>query len=75
MDKQMLINRDKIRGIMAEKRLTQEDVSDYLGISRASFNYKMTCKVEFTEEEIAKLRNRFGDIIFLHFSLSQNETN
>jgi transcriptional regulator with XRE-family HTH domain len=55
MDKQMLINRDKIRGIMAEKRLTQEDVSDYLGISRASFNYKRSIE----EMRTNRRRNKY----------------
>ena len=65
MSNEKLINRDKLRGLMAELKLTQDDLSKELGISRASFNYKMTCKLEFTEKEIALLRNKFGDIIFL----------
>ena len=66
MSKEKLINRDKVRGCMAEQKLTQEHISEYLGISRASFFNKMQCLTEFTEAEILLLKKKFGDVIFLN---------
>lgn len=68
MSKEKLINRDKLRGCMAEQKLTQEDISEYLSISKASFINKMLCRNEFTEDEIVLLRRKFGDIIFFAFN-------
>lgn len=64
MSNNLLINRDKLRGCMAEQRTTQEEIADFLGITRASMNNKMTRKTDFNEKEITLLRKKFGDIIF-----------
>lgn len=69
MSNYFLINRDKLRGCMAEHRTTQEEIAVYLGITRASMNNKMTQKTDFNEKEIALLRNKFGDVIFFTLNI------
>lgn len=64
MEKGKLINRDKMRGCMAEQKLTQEDISEYLNISKQSLINKMLCRTEFTEDEIVLLQEKFGNVIF-----------
>lgn len=60
------IDRTKLRGKMAEKMLSQQDMANKLRISRFSFNNKILGKNEFNEKEIAVLVELFGDEIFLH---------
>lgn len=55
---------EKVRGLMAEKGLKQIDVADALCISLATFNYKLTGKVDFTLREIKELA-RFLNVEFL----------
>ena len=53
------INRNKLRGLRAEKNLTQEQVAEKLNITRVTYNAKEKGKTEFTEIEIAKLTKIF----------------
>lgn len=45
------MNFDKLRGIMAEKRITQSALAEYLGLSVKTINAKLNGKVSFTVEE------------------------
>lgn len=52
-----MINIDKIRGVRNEKRITQEEMANYLDISRVSYNSKETGKTEFLGKELITICN------------------
>jgi len=60
-----LINRKKLKGLLAENNLTYSDVSKDLGISRQAFYNKMVGIRLFNEHEIYILKMSFGNDIFL----------
>lgn len=50
----------KLRGLMAEKRITQKALSSELGISENAFSSKINGISAFQSKEIAKLCNFLG---------------
>lgn len=50
-----MTNREKLKGKIVENGLTQEQLADMLGITIATFNYKVNNKSEFKASEIKKL--------------------
>lgn len=51
-----MTNTNKLKGLIKEKGLTQDDVADSIGVSRAAFNYKINNKRRgFTVSEIMQL--------------------
>jgi len=46
---------DRVRGVIAEKRLDQEAVASILGISRQSVSQRLRGKVAFTAPELFRL--------------------
>ncbi len=58
------VNREKLRGVMAEKGLKQNDIAKELGVSRSTFSQKMTGDNRFREHEIYILGKLFGKRIF-----------
>ena len=50
----------KLRGLMAEKRTTQETLASELEISENSFSRKMNGISDFSSKEIAKICNYLG---------------
>ncbi len=46
---------DRVRGVVAEKRLDQNAVATILGISRQSVNMRMNARVAFTGVELFRL--------------------
>lgn len=50
----------KLRGLMAEKRVTQKALSSELDISENSFSSKINGVSEFSSNEIAKICNFLG---------------
>ena len=62
----MFVNRDKLRGAMAERNMTQYDLARVLSLTLANTNLKINGKRRFTEGEIYLLGKEFGkDIFFL----------
>lgn len=49
-----MVNTDKIRGIMAEKKITGRDMAKALGISANTFSAKMKAGI-FTTDEMQKI--------------------
>ena len=47
-----MVNRNKLRGMMAEKNKKQIDVANALGISVNAFNMKLNGKTKFNESEV-----------------------
>lgn len=54
-----MTNREKLKGKIVENGLTQEQLADMLGITIATFNYKVNNKSEFKASEIKKLAEVF----------------
>lgn len=58
----------KLKQLRAEHKLSQEDVANMLGITRASYSLRESSKYEFKQDEMFILSNYFGlgmDHIFL----------
>ena len=55
-----MVDSAKLKAILVEKNLRQEDVAKALGISTQTFNYKINNKSEFLSSEIAKLCEILG---------------
>lgn len=55
-----MINRNKLRGLMAEQKITQTKLAKELGISKNSLNTKINGKSVFNENEISKISNLLG---------------
>lgn len=47
----------KLKGLIREKRLTQEDVAKKIGIAYSTFNLKINAKAYFSQDEIYKISN------------------
>ena len=50
---------DKVRGVAAEKHVTQQAMANLLGMSRAAFSDRINGKVPFGAHEILALANHF----------------
>lgn len=58
------VNRNKLRGKMAENSYTQTTLSKELDICRQSLSDKLAGKSQFSESEIAILAKKFGEDVF-----------
>ena len=54
-----MFNLDKVRGCMAERRDTQEDLAKILGLSTNSVNNKLNGKTPFNDREIGKIAKHY----------------
>lgn len=50
---------DRVRGVAAQKRFSQEQVASILGLSRQAVSNRYTAKVAFQAWEIGRLSQRF----------------
>lgn len=55
-----MINRNRLRGLMAEKNITQAKLAKAIGISVNAFNMKLKGKTVFNENEIKSIANYFN---------------
>ena len=60
-----IINREKLKEKMYLSHCTQQKLADYLDISRQSVINKLKKGKDFTEDEMVKLKSKFGKSIFL----------
>ena len=60
-----IINREKLKEKMYLIHWTQQELADYLNISRQSVINKLKKGKDFTEEEMFLLKSKFGKSIFL----------
>lgn len=51
----MKFNLNKLKGLMKEKNLTQEDIAKELNISKSTFNLKLNSNAYFSQTEIYKI--------------------
>lgn len=58
------VNRDKLRGLLAEQRLNQGDLAKLLGTNRVSVSNRLNGDTRFTENEISILAEKFGKSVF-----------
>lgn len=63
------MNGNKVRGLMAENRHTQEYVSKELEISPVSLRSKLSGETEFKASELQKLSKMYGVPIDYFFSI------
>lgn len=49
------MNRDKLKGVLRERKKTYKDCADYLGIGESQFCKKINGEVDFWMAEVAKL--------------------
>lgn len=47
----------KLKGLIREKRLTQEEVAREIGIAYSTFNLKINANAYFSQDEIYKIAN------------------
>lgn len=52
-----MTNVNKIKGLMAEKNISQQKLASILGISKQTLNAKLQSKREFTVNEAQKICN------------------
>ena len=55
-----MLNRDKLRGKMAEKRCTAEKLANFLGINPTTLHRKTVGDSEFTRSEIQQVSILLG---------------
>ncbi len=60
----MFVNRIELKAQLVRNNMTSTDLADFLGIKKQSLSLRMQGKIEFRESEIAKLKDKFGDVIF-----------
>jgi len=65
MEKKPFVNRNKLRGAMAEHRLTHGEVAKKLNITIQTLSNKMSGEYAFNEFEIVTLNGLFGLDIFI----------
>jgi transcriptional regulator with XRE-family HTH domain len=62
-------NPNKVKGLIAEKGITQEILASVLGISDTALNYKLLRKSQFKDTEIAKMADYFNVDVSYFFSI------
>lgn len=63
-----IVNTAKIKGLIAEKGITQKKLADAIGISPASINAKLNGNLDFKATELTQIANYFAiDIKELFF--------
>lgn len=69
------MNIAKLRGLMAEKKITQRKMARNLGMNISTFNNRMKEKADFSFDEVAAIANFLKvDIdIFLDWLLTKSE--
>lgn len=54
-----MLNRNKLRGLMAERNIKQVELAKAIGISINAFNMKLNGKTVFNEHEIKRIADYF----------------
>lgn len=67
MDTEKLRIADKVRGVMTEKRYSQQRVADVLKVSRGSVSERYNGKVAFGAHELMTLAQEVGEPITRFF--------
>ena len=56
----MIFDSSKLKGLMKEKDITQDEAAKEIKISTSTFNLKINGNAYFSQEEIYKLSNLLG---------------
>lgn len=71
---EVIFDFSKLRGLMREKGITQDDLAEKINISPTSLSYKLNSKVAFSPKELLKIQrvleisdNNFKDYFFSAF--------
>lgn len=65
---------DKVRGLAAENRFTQQRIADTLKISRTSVVERMNGRVPFTAAEVLTLAEAMNEPVTRFFPVAQLES-
>lgn len=57
----------KVRGVAAEKRVSQAELADAISVSRMSMSRRFRGDTPFTAEELSKIANRLGTPVAAFF--------
>jgi hypothetical protein len=63
-NQRLLIDRNRLKGKMAENSISKTELASYLGLSYGGLMKKISRNGLFNESEIRKLLALFGDYIF-----------
>ncbi|MFS7206984.1 hypothetical protein CKN63_03285 [Carnobacterium divergens] len=55
-ESKIVFNHDKLRGLMREKGITQEDLAEKISISKTSLSLKLNSKVMFSPKEMLNIQ-------------------
>lgn len=55
----LVFDSSKLKGLIRERGLTQEDVAEEIDVAYSTFNLKLNGNAFFTQEEIYKISNLF----------------
>ena len=55
----LVFDSTKLKGLIRERGLTQEDVAEEIDVAYSTFNLKLNGNAFFTQEEIYKISNLF----------------
>lgn len=55
----LVFDSSKLKGLIRERGLTQEDVAEEINVAYSTFNLKLNGNAFFTQEEIYKISNLF----------------
>lgn len=55
----LVFDSSKLKGLIRERGLTQEDVAEEINVACSTFNLKLNGNAFFTQEEIYKISNLF----------------
>jgi predicted transcriptional regulator len=69
------VNRNKLKGLIVEHTMTQNEFAEKMGISISSFNLKINGHYTFNEDEILFIYRTFGlEAFYLQSPVIKNET-
>ena len=58
-ENKLVFDSSKLKGLIRERGLTQEDVAEEIDVAYSTFNLKLNGNAFFTQEEIYKISNLF----------------
>lgn len=63
----------KLKGLMAEKRITQQELAEILKITGSALNYKINGKSDFSVTEAKLVSNFFGKAVEEIFVIDESK--
>lgn len=61
-------NENKVRGLLAEKKVTQEELASAIGVTYTTLNNKLNGRTQFNVNEISKIARFFDKEVAYFFA-------